>query len=46
MPPTRAERQVADTLKEKAQPVVQEVTEMAKDTVQNFQEPARQSWPR
>jgi len=43
LPATRVERQAADTLKEKAAPLVQEVSDMAKETAQNLQEPAKEA---
>ena len=43
LPATRAERQAADTLKEKAAPLAHEVSEMAKESAQNLQEPAKQA---
>lgn len=43
LPATRAERQAAGTLKEKAAPLVQEVSELAKETAQGLQEPAKEA---
>jgi len=43
LPATRVERQAADTLKEKAAPLVQEVSDMAKQSAQNLQEPAKEA---
>ena len=43
LPATRAERQAADTLKEKAAPLAHEVADMAKESAQNLQEPAKQA---
>ena len=43
LPATRVERQAADTLKEKAAPLVQEVSDMAKESAQNLQDPAKEA---
>ena len=43
LPASRAERQAADTLKEKAAPLAQEVSDMAKESAQNLQEPAKEA---
>ena len=43
LPATRVERQAADTLKEKAAPLVAEVSDMAKESAQNLQEPAKEA---
>ena len=43
LPATRAERQAASTLKDKAAPLVQEVADMAKETAQGLQEPAKEA---
>ena len=43
LPATRAERQAADALKEKAAPLAHEVADMAKESAQNLQEPAKQA---
>lgn len=43
LPASRAERRAADTLKEKAAPLAQEVSEMAKETAQGLQEPAKEA---
>lgn len=43
LPATRSERQAADTLKDKAAPLVQEVSDMAKESAQNLQEPAKEA---
>jgi gas vesicle protein len=47
LPATRAERQAADTLKDKAAPLAQEVTdkakEVAREAAQDLQEPAQQA---
>jgi hypothetical protein len=41
LPATRAERQAASTLKEKAAPLVQDVSDMAKESAQGLQVPAK-----
>lgn len=43
LPATRVERQAADTLKAKAAPLVQEVSDLAKETAQGLQEPAKEA---
>ena len=43
LPATRIERQAADTLKDKAAPLVAEVSDMAKESAQNLQEPAKEA---
>lgn len=44
LPATRAERQAAESLKEKAAPLVQEASNLAKESVQNLQEPANEAF--
>jgi hypothetical protein len=43
LPATRAERQAADALKQKAAPLAHEVSDMTKESVQNLQEPAKEA---
>ena len=43
LPATRIERRAADTLKDRAAPLVQEVSDMAKESAQNLQEPAKEA---
>jgi len=43
LPATRAERQAASTLKEKAAPLVHEVSDLAKETAAGLQEPAKEA---
>jgi len=43
LPATRVERQAADALKEKATPLVAEVSDLAKESAQNLQEPAKEA---
>ena len=43
LPATRVERQAADALKEKAAPLVEDVSDLAKETAQNLQEPAKEA---
>lgn len=43
LPATRIERQAAGTLKDKAAPLVAEVSDMAKESAANLQEPAKEA---
>lgn len=43
LPATRVERQAAVAVKEKAEPLVQEISDIARETAQNLQEPVHEA---